>query len=96
MPCRPLLVLGSEGRRPPLRLGLALPHLCDRKDGKRRAHPAVWSYGLTVAQVEGGVEAQAEQALKNMEAAVEAGRSKASKFVKITVRASVLVIVRGP
>ena len=59
----------------------------------RRICPAVESYILTSAQVEGGVEAQAEQALKNMKAVVEAGGSEVGKIVKTTVRASVLVIV---
>ena len=37
-------------------------------------------------QVEGGVEAQARQALKNMKAIVEAGGSEVGKVVKTTVR----------
>lgn len=37
-------------------------------------------------QVEGGVDAQAEQALKNLKAIVEAGGSELGKVVKTTVR----------
>ena len=37
-------------------------------------------------KVEGGVEAQAEQALKNMKTIVEAGGSEVGKIVKTTVR----------
>ncbi|EKM61836.1 uncharacterized protein PHACADRAFT_248704 [Phanerochaete carnosa HHB-10118-sp] len=46
------------------------------------------SLGLNPAtgkMVEGGVEAQAEQALKNLKAVVEAGGSEVGKIVKTTV-----------
>ena len=37
-------------------------------------------------KVEGGVEAQAKQALKNMKSIIEAGGSEVAKVVKTTVR----------
>lgn len=37
-------------------------------------------------KVEGGVEAEAKQALKNLKAVVEAGGSELGKVVKTTVR----------
>ncbi len=40
---------------------------------------------VSLLQVEGGVEAQAEQALKNLKAVVEAGGSELGKVVKTTV-----------
>ena len=42
-------------------------------------------------KVEGGVEAQARQALKNLKAVVEAGGSELGKIVKTTVRMPCLV-----
>ena len=41
-------------------------------------------------KVEGGVEAQAKQALKNMKSIIEAGGSEVGKVVKTTVRFLVL------
>ena len=43
---------------------------------------------LIYSQVEGGVEAQAEQALKNLKAVIEAGGSELGKVVKTTVHSS--------
>ena len=46
-------------------------------------------------KVEGGVEAQTRQALKNMKAIVEAGGSEVGKIVKTTVRLSYLACAAG-
>ncbi len=47
----------------------------------------IWEAGWNL-KVEGGVEAQARQALKNMKAVIEAGGSEVGKVVKTTVRPS--------
>jgi enamine deaminase RidA (YjgF/YER057c/UK114 family) len=44
----------------------------------------------TAEVVDGGIEAQTEQALKNMTAVLEAGGSELNKVVKTTVRLSYL------
>ena len=47
-------------------------------------------------KVEGGVEAQAKQALKNMKSIIEAGGSEVGKVVKTTVRFLILPLVSSP